>query len=231
MNGQEWRDLLEQHRIIAVIRAQTVDTGLAQAEAVADGGIRLIEITWNSDRPALLIEHLRDRLPHCWIGTGTLLQPSDVTAAVAAGAQFGFMPHTHPALISLAQTAGIPAIPGALTPTEIVTAWQAGASAIKVFPVTAMGGARYIQQLQGPLGHIPLIPTGGVTGDNGAALLGAGAIAVGLSSSIFPAAAIAGQDWHAITKRAHDLHQRLQIYRGPYSKPTPTRPQQLSTGH
>ena len=122
------------------------------------------------------------------------------------------MPHTHPELITLAQTAGMPAIPGALTPTEIVTAWQAGASAVKVFPVTAMGGDHYIQQLQGPLGHIPLIPTGGVSGDNGAALLRAGAIAVGVASGLFPATAIAGQDWHAITQRAYDLNQRLQVY-------------------
>jgi 2-dehydro-3-deoxyphosphogluconate aldolase/(4S)-4-hydroxy-2-oxoglutarate aldolase len=224
MNGQEWRNLLKHYRMIAVIRAQTVEMGLALAEAVAAGGVRLIEVTWNSDRPALLIERLRDRLPHCWIGAGTLLQPTDVTAAVAAGAQFGFMPHTHPELMSLAQTAGMPAIPGALTPTEIVTAWQAGASAVKVFPVTAMGGAHYIQQLQGPLGHIPLIPTGGVTGDNGAALLRAGAIAVGLSSSLFPAAAVAAHNWEAITQRAYDLNQQLQSYREPHPAviPPPT---------
>ena len=205
MDDQQWRTLLRQYRVIGVIRAESWSLGIALATAIAAGGIRLIEITWTSDRPGSLIEHLRQRLPHCWIGAGTLLTPADVGNAIAAGAQFGFMPHTDPALIALAQSAQMPTIPGALTPTEIVSAWQAGASAVKVFPITAVGGAHYLRQLQGPLGQIPVIPTGGVSQENGAALLNAGAIAVGISSALLPSPLIAAQDWAGLTQRTRQL--------------------------
>ena len=129
------------------------------AKAVASGGMNLIEITWNSDRPADLIGQLRAELPTCTIGTGTLLNLDQMEQAIAAGAQFLFTPHVDPVMIQAAVSQGIPIIPGALSPTEIVTAWTAGASCVKVFPVGAVGGATYIKSLQGPLGQIPLIPT------------------------------------------------------------------------
>ncbi|WP_008318522.1 bifunctional 4-hydroxy-2-oxoglutarate aldolase/2-dehydro-3-deoxy-phosphogluconate aldolase [Leptolyngbya sp. PCC 6406] len=205
MEAQEWIALLQRHRAIAVIRAPTLALGIDLAEAVAAGGIRLIEITWTSDCPAALITHLRNGLSHCCIGAGTLLHASDMEAAIAAGAQFGFMPHTQPELMQIAQAQGIPAIPGALTPTEIVTAWQAGAPAVKVFPVTALGGAAYLRQLQGPLGHIPLIPTGGVTAANASFFLAAGAIGLGVSTTLFPQVAVEAEDWAAITQRTRDF--------------------------
>ena len=94
-------------------------------------------------------------------------------------------------LIEAAITAEIPIIPGALTPTEIITAWQSGATAVKVFPIQPIGGVSYLQVLQGPIGQIPLIPTGGVTVDNAPDFLAAGAVAVGLAGSLFPPAEIA----------------------------------------
>ena len=131
------------------------------AQAVAAGGMRLIEITWNSERAADLISQLQSELPNCVIGSGTLLTLEDLQGAIAAGAQFCFTPHTNLTLIQAAAKRQMPIIPGALSPTEIVTAWQAGAPCVKVFPVGAVGGAGYIRSLQGPLGQIPLIPTGG----------------------------------------------------------------------
>jgi 2-dehydro-3-deoxyphosphogluconate aldolase/(4S)-4-hydroxy-2-oxoglutarate aldolase len=98
-----------------------------------------------------------------------------------------------------------------LTPTEIVTAWEAGASCIKVFPIQAVGGASYIKALQGPLGNIPLIPTGGVSLENAQEFLKAGAIAVGLSGELFPKALIATEDWKAIAQRARTLREHLAI--------------------
>jgi 2-dehydro-3-deoxyphosphogluconate aldolase/(4S)-4-hydroxy-2-oxoglutarate aldolase len=115
------------------------------------------------------------------------------------------MPHTDTRLIATVRRQGIPVIPGAATPTEIVTAWQAGATSVKVFPVTALGGAAYIRQLQGPLGHIPLIPTGGVTLENGPGLLAAGARAIAIASSLFPPDLIAAQAWSEITQRTAQL--------------------------
>jgi len=179
---------------------------MAMAQAAVRGGFRLIEVTWNSDRPRDLLMQLRRSLPaDCCVGTGTVLSLADLRAAAAAGAEFCFTPHIDPALMDLAQTLALPMIPGALTPTEIALAWQAGASSVKVFPVTAVGGSAYIRHLQGPLGHIPLIPTGGVTLDLGRSLLAAGAIAVGLSSSLFPQELVVAQDWDALEARSRSF--------------------------
>lgn len=180
------------------------------AKAVAAGGLRLIEITWNSDRAPELIGQLRSELPACTIGAGTLLDLDQTQRAIATGAQFLFTPHVDPVLIQIAAQAGVPIIPGALSPTEIVMAWQAGASSVKVFPIQAVGGTRYIQSLQGPLGHIPLIPTGGVTLENAEEFIVAGAIGVGLAGSLFPKRDLETENWLAITERAQMLRQRLE---------------------
>ena len=209
MSEHFWLSTLKQERAIAVIRAPKYELGQQMAQAVATGGMRLIEITWNSDRAPELIASLRSELPDCVIGTGTLLNRKDLQAAIAAGAQFLFMPHVDFGLIQFAVQQGVPIVPGALSPTEIVTAWQAGASSVKVFPVQAVGGASYIRHLQGPLGQIPLIPTGGITIENAKDFLAAGAIAVGLSGNLFPAAAVQAGDWQAIAHQAKILRQQV----------------------
>jgi 2-dehydro-3-deoxyphosphogluconate aldolase/(4S)-4-hydroxy-2-oxoglutarate aldolase len=132
-----------------------------------------------------------------------------VHQAVDSGAEFLFTPHTNPVLIEAARKLDIPMIPGAFSPTEIVTAWQAGASCVKVFPISTLGGVAYVKSLQGPLGEIPLIPTGGVTLKNAEAFIEAGAIAVGLSSELFPPALLSEQNWQAIAKQAEILTQQL----------------------
>lgn len=179
------------------------------AKAVASGGMQLIEITWNSNASAELISQLRSELPTCTIGTGTLLTIEQMEQAIAAGAQFLFTPHVDQVMIQAANQMGVPIIPGALSPTEIVTAWAAGASCVKVFPVQAMGGASYIKSLQGPLGHIPLIPTGGVTLENALDFLLSGAVAVGLSGQLFPRNLVAVGNWDAIAEQARNLMQQL----------------------
>lgn len=201
--------LLRQHRAIAVIRAASVESGLAQAQAVAAGGIRLIEITWDSVSPTLLVDELRHSLSNCTIGIGTALSVADLKDAAGAGSQFCFCPYTDRALIDLAHDLQIPIVPGALTPNEMMVAWRAGATAVKVFPISAVGGASYVRSLQGPLAHIPLIPTGGVTVENAAAMVQAGAIAVGLSTSLFPKAAVAEKNWAAVTALATQLVANL----------------------
>ncbi len=209
MTDRLWLQQLQQHRAIAVIRTPRFTLGQQMAKAMATGGVRLIEVTWNSDRPEALIAQLRSELPECWIGAGTLLTLDDLQQAIAAGAQFLFSPHGDRALIRRAAERGVPFVPGALSPSEIVAAWQAGASSVKVFPVQAMGGECYIRSLQGPLGQIPLIPTGGVTLANATAFLQAGAIAVGLASQLFPKAAIQSGNWDAIAQQAQTLVQQL----------------------
>jgi 2-dehydro-3-deoxyphosphogluconate aldolase/(4S)-4-hydroxy-2-oxoglutarate aldolase len=202
-------ETLQQEQVIAVLRAFPYTLGKQLAEAMRQGGIRLIEITWNSDQPEVLIPQLRDAMPDCVIGTGTILNLEELNRAIALGAQFVFTPHVNLQLIETAQAKNVPIIAGALSPTEIITAWQAGATAVKVFPAQAMGGIDYIKSLQGPLGNIPLIPTGGVTLDNAKAFLDAGATAVGLSSQLFPKALVEAEDWQRISQRAWQLKQTL----------------------
>lgn len=205
MSNQDWLKLLQQQRAIAVIRVSERSLGRQMADAVASGGIKLIEITWNSDGAAELISTLRSELPMCTIGSGTLLTLADMQQALAAGAQFLFTPHLDRAMIEKAVSLNVPIVPGALSPTEIVTAHQAGASCVKVFPIEAVGGANYIKNLQGPLGNIPLIPTGGVTLANAEEFLTAGAIAIGLSGSLFPRNLVLEKNWSAISHLARQL--------------------------
>lgn len=204
-----WLDSLQQNRAIAVIRTTQSEQGYQMAKAVAAGGMQLIEVTWNSDKSADLIGHLQSELPNCTIGAGTLLNLEQLNDAIAAGAQFLFSPHCDTAMIHLAVQQKIPIIPGALSPTEIVNAYAAGASCVKVFPVQALGGASYIKSLQEPLGHIPLIPTGGVTLSNSQDFIAAGAIAVGLASELFPKQLVKAENWEAISQLARTLMQQL----------------------
>lgn len=201
--------LLQQQRAIAAIRSPALEWSLAMARAAAVGGMRLIEITWNSDRPAATIQQLREELPHCIVGAGTILTLDQLQSAIACGSQFGFAPHTSHQLLEAAVAANFPLIPGALSPTEIVAAWQGGASCVKVFPVQAVGGASYIRDLQGPLSQIPLIASGGVTLENASQLLEAGALAVILSRALFPPSLVASKDWQGISQLAYRLQQEL----------------------
>ena len=211
MTQENWLKKLQKNRAIAVIRTNEIETGLKMAKAVAAGGIPIIEITWNSYKAPQLITLVQSELPQCTIGTGTLLNLEELQKALEIGCKFIFTPHTNPDMICTAVSAGIPIIPGALSPTEIITAWQAGASCVKVFPISAVGGATYIKSLQGPLGEIPLIPTGGVTLENAKEFITAGAIAVGLSGQLFPQHLIETQDWEAIAQIAKTLVKQLSV--------------------
>lgn len=209
VNSELWLSWLKKYRAIAVIRSSQKQLGKQMAQATAAGGMGLIEITWNSDQAPELIAELRSELPGCLIGTGTLFTIEDVEKAIAAGAQFLFSPHTNPAMIQVAKKAEIPIIPGALSPTEIITAWQAGASCVKVFPISSVGGVDYIRSIKGPMGNIPLIPTGGVNLNNAVAFIQAGAIAVGLAGDLFPPDLIGEKNWVAIAEKTQILLQQL----------------------
>lgn len=207
-----WRQLLQKHRAIAVIRSRSLPLCLSMAKAVADGGIAQIEIAWNGDRPAESIARLRRELPECTIGAGTILNVVQLREAIDSGAQFLFSPHVNLELMRAAISHGrVPIVAGALSPTEILTAWQAGASCVKVFPIAAVGGVSYLKNLQGPLGEIPLIPTGGVTLENAKLFLEAGAIGVGLSSQLFPQSLVDAGNWSQISDRARAFLKSLEL--------------------
>lgn len=185
------------------------------AKAAAAAGFRLIEVAWtNNVQPAQMLAAIRQELPRCILGAGSVLTQADLEAAIAADAQFFFTPHTDPALIAAANAAELPIVAGAMTPTEIMTAWQSGAVSVKVFPISTLGNANYIRSLLGPLGNIPLVPTGGVTSESAPKLIAAGAIAVGLSTALFPKDEVMREDWSAIEARSRYLLTLLSNVNG-----------------
>lgn len=189
------------------------------AKAAAAGGFCLLEITWNNNSaPPQMMAQVRQALPHCIVGAGSVLTAQNLRSAIDAGARFCFTPHTDRGLIQSAQSQRIPLIAGAMTPTEVVTAWQAGAASVKVFPISALGNSTYIRSLLGPLGPIPLVPTGGVTSESAPELISAGAVAVGLSTALFPKEEVARRDWTAIEARSRYLLALLSQASGTYEK-------------
>lgn len=207
---EAWLQLLRENKAIAIIRSPDFDLAYNMALAVAAGGANLIEITWSGERSGELITKLRTELSHHTIGTGTILNLPQLQQAYLAGAQFAFAPHFDPTLLEVSLSRyKIPFIPGVSSPTELVNAWQHGAKVVKVFPIKFLGGAEYIRCLQGPLKQIPLIPTGGITIDNARETIDAGAIAVGISSNLFPQEAILNRDWSSITTRTQMLLHKL----------------------
>ncbi|WP_017303797.1 bifunctional 4-hydroxy-2-oxoglutarate aldolase/2-dehydro-3-deoxy-phosphogluconate aldolase [Spirulina subsalsa] len=217
MFTESWLQALRQYRVIAVLRSPSLELGVHLAEIAIAAGMGMIEITWNSDQPSLLVQHLRASFPHCWVGAGTLLTEAHWQEAIASGIQFGFSPHFNPRFVQQAKRLDLPFIPGALTPSEIVAAWQAGATCVKVFPISAMGGVSYLRAIRPPLPDIPLIPTGGVTLDNALSFLEAGAIAVGLSGQLFPPDLIVAEAWDSLQQRLQLFQTRLLLHSIPGS--------------
>ena len=135
------------------------------------------------------------------IGAGTVLSPNGVDQALAAGARFVVAPNTDAKVIGLCNQRNVPVVPGAFTPSEVVTAWQLGADLVKVFPVSSVG-PRYLRDLRGPLPHIPLVPTGGITADNAADFIRAGAVALGAGSDLVDKAVVDRRDFAELERRA-----------------------------
>ncbi len=206
---ENWLSVLQDNRLIGVIRTDNLKMGLKMAYALAQGGVKLIEITWNSTQPAKLITTLRQELPHCSIGAGTIVHHRDLVTAIDAGIQFCFSPHFDSNLLNFAHNRDIPYIPGALSPSEIINAFNGGAKTVKVFPIQAVGGVNYIKSIRSPLNNIPLIPTGGVTIQDAQDYIKAGAIAVGLSTDLFPEDLLKEKKWEIISERVNQIQQLL----------------------
>lgn len=170
-------------RVIAIARRLDPDVLERIAEGLLGGGVRALEVTLDSSGALDAIATLARRFSArgLLVGAGTVLDVEQAHAAVAAGAGFVVAPHTDAAIVAAVAGRRVPVFPGALTPTEILTAWGAGASGVKVFPVSAVGPA-FIREVRGPLRDVPLIPTGGVTLETAPALVRAGAVAVGIGS-------------------------------------------------
>jgi 2-dehydro-3-deoxyphosphogluconate aldolase/(4S)-4-hydroxy-2-oxoglutarate aldolase len=196
---------LMEGRVVAVVRLDSGEQLVNVAEALKAGGITAIEFTASTPGAIDMIKEAAARFGDgVLLGAGTVLDPETARVAILAGAEFIVTPALNLATIELCKRYGKPIIPGALTPTEILTAWQAGADMVKVFPASAMGPG-YLKAVLAPLPQVRLVPTGGVSADNAAEYLKAGAVAVGVGGKLVDKAAVARGDWQAITAEAHRL--------------------------
>ncbi|HEV7468664.1 MAG: aldolase [Pseudonocardia sp.] len=191
---------LMQDRVLAVVRAERIPDAAALCRALAAGGIRTVELTFTT--PGVL-DHLRAAAgePGVDLGVGTVLTGDQAKAAIDAGATFLVTPGLRRAVADVAVAAGVPVYLGAFTPTEVAEAMDLGASAVKIFPAGRLGPA-YLRDLLGPYPHARLLPSGGVSTDNAAEFLAAGASAVCAGTSVVPPAAVAAGEWDLITDRA-----------------------------
>jgi len=192
-------------RVVAIVRLTGAAPLIAVAQALAEGGIRSLEVTLTTPGALDAIAACRARFGDgVVVGAGTVLDAAQARRCMDAGAQFLVSPGFDPEVVAAARAGGALAMPGAMTPTEIVAAWRAGADVVKVFPARALGPT-YISDLLAPLPDVPLMPTGGVDATNVAAYLRAGAVAVAASGSLMDAAAIGRGDWTTLTRRARAL--------------------------
>jgi 2-dehydro-3-deoxyphosphogluconate aldolase / (4S)-4-hydroxy-2-oxoglutarate aldolase len=193
-------------RVVAIARGLDPSRMVEIAGALIDGGVGAFEVTLNSRSANDAIAAVRAAVPagRLLVGAGTVLDRALAEAAVGAGAQFLVMPHTDLGLVEWAAGRGLPVFPGAFTPSEILAAWRAGATAVKLFPASAVGPS-FVRELRGPLPEIPLIPTGGVTAENAPDFIRAGAVAVGLGSWLTGAG-----DPAAIRARATQLTEAIR---------------------
>jgi 2-dehydro-3-deoxyphosphogluconate aldolase / (4S)-4-hydroxy-2-oxoglutarate aldolase len=211
---EETKKILEQAGLIPVLRASSVQTGHALVDAMMAGGITVVEVTMTVPNALTLLRELKQRHGNkLLLGSGTVTDPAQTEATIDAGAEFVVSPSLHLDVIAKTKELGKVSIPGALTPTEVITAWRAGADYVKVFPCSAMGGASYLKSLLAPFPELKLIPTGGVTLQTAADFLKAGARALGVGTDLVNAAAIAEGKPEIVTTAARDYLDVIRMAR------------------
>jgi 2-dehydro-3-deoxyphosphogluconate aldolase/(4S)-4-hydroxy-2-oxoglutarate aldolase len=204
---------IERVGVLPVIRADSREEARAVIEAVRAGGISIIEVTMTVPGAVELIRELSDR-EDLLVGAGTVLDPETAAECVDAGARFIISPALNLDTIEFCREHKVVVMPGALTPTEVVTAWNAGADFVKVFPAGAMGGAGYLRSLKAPLPGIKLIPTGGVSMATAADFIRAGASAIGVGADLVDLKAIREGRGHEITENAGKYLEIIAEARG-----------------
>jgi len=188
--------------VVLVVRAKGDEGTMKGLEAMIEGGVTAIEITFSVPNAIAVIKAVKERFgDDVLLGAGTVLNPSDAVGAVGAGAEYVVSPNTNLEVIGIAKRLGVPVMPGAFTPTEVVNAWSAGADVVKIFPAS-VGGPAYLKALKGPLPHIPLMPTGGVNDKTAGPFIEAGAIALGAGSNLFDKKLLAAEDYAGLTRLA-----------------------------
>ncbi len=197
--------------IIPVVRASSGSQAMQAAEAVCAGGIPVVELTMTIPGSVEVIAQLAKTMGgDVLIGAGTVLDADAAQRCVDAGAQFLVSPGFDLATVQFAQRAGILIMAGALTPTEVITAWKAGSDFVKIFPCGTVGGAKYIKALKAPLPQVPMVPTGGVNLETAADFLRAGADALGIGGELISASALKSGNAKAITESARQFVEIVQ---------------------
>jgi 2-dehydro-3-deoxyphosphogluconate aldolase/(4S)-4-hydroxy-2-oxoglutarate aldolase len=192
--------------IVPVVRTTTADAAIRSIEALFRGGVRAAEITMTVPGAIRALEKVADQFgDSIMLGAGTVLDPETARACMLAGAQFFVTPSLNLKTIEIAKRYSKVICAGALTPTEVVTAWQAGADVIKIFPADAVGGPKYIKALKGPLPQVEMIPTGGVNLNTAADFLRAGACAIAVGGELVNAELIKSNNYDEMENRARQF--------------------------
>jgi 2-dehydro-3-deoxyphosphogluconate aldolase/(4S)-4-hydroxy-2-oxoglutarate aldolase len=206
---------IEEVGIIPVVRVESGDQAIAVAEVIRDAGIPILEITMTVPDAVKVIEKLSNRYgDEVLIGAGTVLNPETASSCINAGAQFVVGPVLNLQTVELCKNHSIAVFPGGLTPTEVFSAWEAGADAVKIFPCNAVGGAKYLRALKAPLPQINLIPTGGVSLSTASDLIAAGALALGVGSELVNTEAIKAGDFGTVAANARSYVAAIRRARG-----------------
>jgi len=205
---------IEDGGVIGVIRAQSSAHLISVARAIKEGGVDVIEVTMTTPNALGVIrETSQEFAQEVLIGVGSVLDAETARAAILAGAEYVVCPIFDPSIITMAHRYSKPALPGCLTPTEIINAWAAGADMIKVFPATALG-PQYFRDVLGPLPQVKLCPTGGVDLGNAAEFIKAGAAALGVGSALVDKQAVAEGRFDVVTETARKFREAVQVARG-----------------
>jgi 2-dehydro-3-deoxyphosphogluconate aldolase/(4S)-4-hydroxy-2-oxoglutarate aldolase len=213
MNKDAVLSKIHAEKVVGIIRADSADGLLDCARALADGGLTSIEVTMTTPGALKVVEQVAAALPDFLFGLGTVLDAETARAGILAGAKFIVTPALRPEVITLCRRYAVPVFAGALTPTEILAAWEAGADAVKVFPAEFFGPA-YIKSVRAPLPQVALVPTGGVTPATVGDFLKAGAWATGAGSALVDAKTLKARDWTTIAQRARAFVAAVAAARG-----------------
>jgi len=206
---------IEATGVVAVVRLEDPRSGLDVANALAAGGVTVVEVTMTVPNAVALIEQLTAALSaNVIVGAGTVVDAKTAGRVIAAGARFVVGPVFRPEVIAECHQHGVPAMPGCFSPTEILNAWDAGADVVKVFPATTLGPG-YFKDLRGPLPQLRLMPTGGVTRENAGAWIRAGAVAIGVGTALVDPKAVAERRFDAITENARRFIDAVKDARAP----------------
>jgi 2-dehydro-3-deoxyphosphogluconate aldolase/(4S)-4-hydroxy-2-oxoglutarate aldolase len=213
MRKEQIVERLREIGLVPVLRAESEEQALGIASAIAAGGVTVLEITMTVPGAIRVMSRLTKDRPDILIGAGTVLDAETARICMLEGAQFVVSPALNLKTIEMCHRYSIPVLPGALTPTEVVTAWQAGADVIKVFPASALGGAKYLKSLKAPLPQVEMIPTGGVSLATAREFLEAGSFALGVGADLVDTKAMSEGKPEKITESARKYLEIVREFR------------------